>query len=403
MKNLEKEKSVWVIGDIHGLYDPLKALIGEIRHKEYLRLISLKSDMREKHEVVLVFLGDYIDGGPSSKECVDYLMDLEFSFVDFRKVFLTGNHEDMLQQFLRRDEENIADIINDYGVMFFNGNSGQTTVESFMPTPEIAATMRASYIYEPTFEPEEFTLSKKYRHFFDNLKYSHKEILGNQKILFSHSSFAYQSKEDRNIEEKKALKEKEKINKDRKNGIYKNTSYTYPTLEEQLSVKNYDEYHEMRANRPCITKKLNLWNRDFPENKFDDYIVIQGHTPTQLLRHYMEAIPKEYNIESCIPFFFFDSYTEKMKTEKHQIQYDRISTSVTCDQVLDIKNKSFEDLISIDIDTGAVLGKALTAMNITEYDENGVDFIQIFLNRIHKKDCDVRFLRVNIPRKKDAM
>ncbi len=401
MENLEKEKSVWVIGDIHGLYDPLKKLINEIRHKEYSRLRYLDESDLEDHEVVLIFLGDYINGGPSSKECLDFLIDLEFTFVDFRKIFLSGNHEDMLQQFLRNKEDNISDIINDYGIMFFNGNGGETTVESFMPTPEIAAIMREPHVYEPKFEAEQFIFPQKYQDFFDNLQYSHEETISEQKFLFSHSLFAYQSEEKREFEIKENIEYLEK-KKNEKPSKYKmnyteKTDKIMPTLDEQLAVKNYDEYHKMRDNRSRISEELHLWNRKYPKHKFDDFVVIHGHTPTQLLKHYMKEIPEEYNVDSDVPFFFFDNDQEKVETEKHQIQYDRISTSVSCDQVLKFKNKSFENLISIDIDTGATLGNALTAVNIKDFQEDTLRFIQVFLNKVHRRDYDVRFLRVSIP------
>ena len=54
---------IFAVGDIHGCFDKLVSLMEIID-------IDLKSEL-------LVFIGDYIDRGPSSKEVVDYLIDLD--------------------------------------------------------------------------------------------------------------------------------------------------------------------------------------------------------------------------------------------------------------------------------------------------------------------------------------
>ena len=53
----------YVIGDIHGCYDKLIALMDKIN-------IDLDSEK-------LVFIGDYIDRGPDSFEVVEYLISLK--------------------------------------------------------------------------------------------------------------------------------------------------------------------------------------------------------------------------------------------------------------------------------------------------------------------------------------
>jgi serine/threonine protein phosphatase 1 len=75
---------IFVVGDIHGCFDKLCALMDKIP-------INYAQDQ-------LIFIGDYIDRGQSSVDVVDYLMD-------FKKrvpgtIFLKGNHEDMLQNYL---------------------------------------------------------------------------------------------------------------------------------------------------------------------------------------------------------------------------------------------------------------------------------------------------------------
>ena len=77
-------EKIFAIGDIHGTADKLRALMEKIP-------IDYSSD-------ILVFIGDYIDRGPSSFEVVDYLVELKKEYPDI--VFLKGNHEDMLQKYL---------------------------------------------------------------------------------------------------------------------------------------------------------------------------------------------------------------------------------------------------------------------------------------------------------------
>jgi serine/threonine protein phosphatase 1 len=72
------------VGDIHGCLEQLKCLMARVRPRD--------NDQ-------FVFLGDYIDRGPDSRGVIDFL-------VDFRKrypstVFLKGNHEEMLLDYLQ--------------------------------------------------------------------------------------------------------------------------------------------------------------------------------------------------------------------------------------------------------------------------------------------------------------
>lgn len=74
---------IYAIGDIHGEIDKLKALIDTISPTNGDRLI---------------FLGDYIDRGTESRRVVEYLIQLR---ADVDCVFLMGNHEHMLQDYLK--------------------------------------------------------------------------------------------------------------------------------------------------------------------------------------------------------------------------------------------------------------------------------------------------------------
>jgi serine/threonine protein phosphatase 1 len=72
---------IYAVGDIHGCLDLLD---------ELLALIDRDLALRPTERAVFVFLGDYIDRGPASRETIDRLIELGES----RECqFLKGNHE----------------------------------------------------------------------------------------------------------------------------------------------------------------------------------------------------------------------------------------------------------------------------------------------------------------------
>jgi serine/threonine protein phosphatase 1 len=79
--SIPAELRIYAIGDIHGRLDLLNNLLARIS-----RDVALRPTARPLY----VFLGDYIDRGPSSRETIDRL-------IEHRKVhesiFLKGNHE----------------------------------------------------------------------------------------------------------------------------------------------------------------------------------------------------------------------------------------------------------------------------------------------------------------------
>jgi serine/threonine protein phosphatase 1 len=78
---------IYAIGDIHGRSDLLDRLLGSIR-----RDIS-----RWRGNVLLIFVGDYVDRGPDTRGVIDILIDLA-TVADAR--FLRGNHDQALLDFL---------------------------------------------------------------------------------------------------------------------------------------------------------------------------------------------------------------------------------------------------------------------------------------------------------------
>ncbi len=99
---------IYAIGDIHGRFDKLMALLDKI-------VIDFESD-------TVVFLGDYIDRGPNSFEVVDYLVKLKKKYPQI--IFLKGNHEDMLENYLSGKDR-----------MTYLINGGQQTLDSYLSRP----------------------------------------------------------------------------------------------------------------------------------------------------------------------------------------------------------------------------------------------------------------------------
>ena len=98
-------QKIFVVGDIHGCFEKLIALIDKIP-------INYNQDQ-------LIFIGDYIDRGPSSFEVVRYLIELKKLKPD--TVFLKGNHEDMLQNYLDGSDR-----------FTYQLNGGQQTLDEYL-------------------------------------------------------------------------------------------------------------------------------------------------------------------------------------------------------------------------------------------------------------------------------
>jgi diadenosine tetraphosphatase ApaH/serine/threonine PP2A family protein phosphatase len=97
---------LFAVGDIHGCDQELGAMLAAI-------------DPQPADKVV--FLGDYVDRGPSPKGVIDRLIDLRDA-ARCQVIFLRGNHEDMFLSFLGEH--------GSHGEAFlFNG--GRTTLASY--------------------------------------------------------------------------------------------------------------------------------------------------------------------------------------------------------------------------------------------------------------------------------
>ena len=85
---------VYAIGDIHGRADLLGALLERIGEDAEAR--------HDGRRLRLVFLGDYVDRGDRSRETLDLLLRVARETPEGTGVFLRGNHEAALLDFVDR-------------------------------------------------------------------------------------------------------------------------------------------------------------------------------------------------------------------------------------------------------------------------------------------------------------
>ena len=109
-KKLSEYNQIFAIGDIHGCKD----LLDNIHQK------IIKASKDKKGEKLIIYIGDYIDRGTDIKGTIQTLID--FNPANFKKIFLLGNHEQMLLEFISENKNNPFEWI-------YNG--GSETLESY--------------------------------------------------------------------------------------------------------------------------------------------------------------------------------------------------------------------------------------------------------------------------------
>ena len=310
---MSRERSLWVIGDIHGMLDPLMVLLNTIRCAEYSR----------ERAVTLVFLGDYIDHGPCSREVIETLLDLQR---EFAVVFLAGNHEDMMMQFI-----DPAPGLEDYSRAWFAGNGAQSTVCSLMRSRATLAKlwMRSSPV---GFTVKDLRLEREQVHFLQSLSYaSHDEFTVADAPL--HLTFSHASLYRRSDCRLQPRAEDPEI-----------------PLEEQLAVRTRPDFLALVRKYPMWLDNYHIWNREIPRAKFGDRILIHGHTPTPIINSIHPHGVPGFDPASGLPLVMFpEGRRVKVTTDEGLVRYDA----------------PLRDVVAINIDTGAVYGHALTALNFS--------------------------------------
>ncbi len=87
-----------IIGDIHGCYDELVALLNQLGYLIDHSLIDSDSlAVRHPENRMLIFIGDLVDRGPQSKKVMELVMNVTSQHAG---LCVKGNHEDKFQRYL---------------------------------------------------------------------------------------------------------------------------------------------------------------------------------------------------------------------------------------------------------------------------------------------------------------
>ena len=116
-----EDRRLYAIGDIHGRYDLLLAL--------QERMLSDAAEHPDKHKAA-IYLGDYVDRGPQSREVLEHLSTGTLPGV--ASIHLMGNHEHALLGFLR-DPLAHSDWLQ-YGGPATLASYGIDASQSFLPS-----------------------------------------------------------------------------------------------------------------------------------------------------------------------------------------------------------------------------------------------------------------------------
>ena len=139
---------IYAIGDIHGRVDLLDNMF---------KRIDANIASNPTPQCIEVFLGDYIDRGPASREVVDRLIARKHAH---RTVFLKGNHETYISDF----------VVDPSILKEWQHLGGLETLMSYGVTPSINAGMTAQLQLATAFDR---ALPESHRRFLGDLKLSY--------------------------------------------------------------------------------------------------------------------------------------------------------------------------------------------------------------------------------------
>ncbi len=256
---------IFVIGDIHGMLDPLKIMRDFIYHNRQIGIPVSK----------VIFLGDYIDCGPSSREVVDLVMEIS---QDFETICLLGNHEEMMLSYLNKTSRN-----EEIGEVWIGYNGGAMTILSFYsqsPLFEEGLFPSEQIIRDKLHLDDLFVLPDRYSAFFQNLQISYLQIVDagdeSSDLLFSHS-----------------------------------VPNTRNELGTQLQLRNWADLQAYVKESDTEMDKTIIWNRAMLSAPIEEnLILIHGHTPTPMYRNsYKNVFQKE---QAFSPFLIRDRKTRKI-------------------------------------------------------------------------------------------
>ena len=123
----------YVVGDVHGRLDLLEQLLDQI-HRDL--------EARRPDKVLVAFLGDLIDRGPSSAQVVERLRTYRHDGV--RPIFLLGNHEEVLLRLVRGETDLISGWLKFGGAQCLESyGADQLAIASAPPETALASIRQA--------------------------------------------------------------------------------------------------------------------------------------------------------------------------------------------------------------------------------------------------------------------
>lgn len=211
-------KNYWFIGDIHGELGLLNSLLEAI----------FEHDPRE-----IIFVGDYIDRGPYSREVIDRILDLDHS-----TACIMGNHELMMLSAL----EDFSFGYNPMELWYHNG--AEATLQSFG--------FSGFFSFQTQIE-------NRYLRFLRSLRMSHViETGGHMRLLATHAGIS-----------------------------------TAIPVSEQLLLKDYQDLQQYIMDKRLDLGDSFLWTREAFFNAspslWEGYVIVHGHTPVSKLKQFVHA------------------------------------------------------------------------------------------------------------------
>jgi hypothetical protein len=368
------------------MFDPLKRLLETIRDLE-----DTSGDKVEK----IIFLGDYIDHGPSSREVMDLIMKL-----DYETVCLAGNHEDMVLRFMA----------NEQYVLKQNGNIW--SVNGYLDTYQSIFDSRDKYdivnmaqkrLIDTGFfggwgDESEMNsykgieIPKKYEKFLKSLRYSHQEKFLVNGSELSFAFFHALPSPKCTISEQKVAKYK-----DFNSLILKKSKAELSKGGSKISEENLRRIFVSNVERSSIWQRMYRHDSDF-----EGEVVIHGHTPTtyytdenvfydhEIKKNHKNQFEK-FDHSLFLPFLFSRSEGAQYRPDLNNRYQLVVGKRVELNRYVTDDANGIE---AINIDTGAVYGGALTALGLsaTHLAQNAMPLLTVSVADSQRDPrCKVRF------------
>ncbi len=140
---------IYAIGDIHGRCDLLSELLDKID--------ADAADLPSGTDIIVIFLGDYIDRGLQSRQVIDLLMSDRLQA--YQTVFLMGNHEESLLRFREMPE---------FGREWARFGGGETLFSYGVQPPQGRA-RNAAGAWQPAWEQFRENFPDEHLEFYQNM------------------------------------------------------------------------------------------------------------------------------------------------------------------------------------------------------------------------------------------